>query len=84
MVAHVIVRGFKLHCHQACGLVDISVGQTGRKDSQSSRAEAWNMKTASVHVPDTGRMLQEARSPGIARLMVLLYVCTCLGVRCAA
>lgn len=28
-----------------------SVEQTGRKVSPSSRAEAWNIKTAPVHVP---------------------------------
>lgn len=39
------------------------------------------MRTASVHVPDAGRILQEARSPGIALLMVLLlYVCMCRAV----
>lgn len=78
----VIVRGFKLRCHEACGLVDISVGQIGRKDSQSSRAEAWNMKTASVHVPDTGRMLQERR-PGALGLPASwsCYACAAVCVR---
>lgn len=41
------------------------------------------MKTASVCVPHTGKMMQEARRPGIALLMVLLYVymCSCVCTR---
>lgn len=40
------------------------------------------MKTAFVHVPHTRKMVQEARRPGIAFLMVLLYVfmCSCVCV----
>lgn len=55
-----------------CELMDIFC-RAERKVSPSSRAEAWNMKSAPVHVPGPGGVLQGARS-----LVLLLCVYTCL------
>lgn len=60
-------RGFKLHCCQFCGA-------DREKGSPSSRAEAWSIKTAPVHVPGR-RSVTGSQESGPA--IVCIYIDGC-------
>lgn len=58
-------------CLGSSGCIAVSsVEQTGRKDSLISRAEAWNMKTAPVHVPGRGVIGSQESGPAIVCIFV--------------